>query len=441
MPYSINDKANLETLTLIIHGTFAADESWWKPGHNGESTFADRLESALERKGFPGTVWNPTLMADLDYRDFSWSGKNLHTERVKGARKLCDSLSGLATKTKATVDKPLTVNIVAHSHGGNVALEALKHLDPRIRIGKVALMGTPLMSFVPSLRIVRLLLSCILLLVLIAVVLSPVVGLLPSTSESPRSPVPSIWLYPIVVTLGIVMYGWVFWLLAFLADWTWRILSSPILALRGRWNGQSYGPSARNLQRVLQDKKILLLTSYQDEAELMLKLGSAPRRLYVELINSRWSKPTLWNKLVLSLERICLRPIIVGLFFRVSETVLERFALGFPWLQVLFFDFEMADLKEGKEYPSSLLDQRDVTEALLPVLVRKEAEARHPSIFALKAEKVEGVDRHVATLRDSLAAVIANISHQIKLRHSLYYESPDIVDQLANAIVSESVRT
>ena len=131
-------------VTLVVHGTYAAQAKWWRLGTNGEATFADRLEDELSRRGLSGTVWKPALAEGLDYSSFAWSGRNRHRHRIRGASGLSSSLNELAQRVAATPSEPLTVNFVAHSHGGNVVLEALRHLRPNVRVGRIALLGTPL---------------------------------------------------------------------------------------------------------------------------------------------------------------------------------------------------------------------------------------------------------------------------------------------------------
>jgi hypothetical protein len=150
-------------LTVIVHGTFAAEEKWWRLGTDGEKTFADRLEQELSLRGASGTVWNPELVNRFDYSLFTWSGRNRHRDRVKAARGLSRTLNHLAQHVEATPREPLTVNFVAHSHGGNVVLEALRHIGPNVRIGRIALLGTPLITARPAFRIARFVFSTILL--------------------------------------------------------------------------------------------------------------------------------------------------------------------------------------------------------------------------------------------------------------------------------------
>lgn len=54
-------------VTLIVHGTFARDECWWRLSDGfGVPTFADRLESTLADRGCTGSVWQPP--AGLGFR-------------------------------------------------------------------------------------------------------------------------------------------------------------------------------------------------------------------------------------------------------------------------------------------------------------------------------------------------------------------------------------
>lgn len=143
------------TVTLIIHGTFARDETWWRRGNAGAIEFADRLEAALAAKGLQNTVWDPVLNHGFSYDDFSWSGENRHSQRVKGAKNLCAKLAELAKCMGATIENPLSVNLVSHSHGGNVCLEMLRYLPRTVSINKFVTLGTPLIACKPAARLIR----------------------------------------------------------------------------------------------------------------------------------------------------------------------------------------------------------------------------------------------------------------------------------------------
>ncbi|MGH7162446.1 MAG: esterase/lipase family protein, partial [Planctomycetota bacterium] len=200
-------------LTLVVHGTFARDEAWWRPG---EGSFAARLESALDGRGMPGTVWKPALDAGLAPEDFAWSGGNRHSDRVEGARKLRASLARLAAAG------PVVVNFVAHSHGGNVVLEALRRLAPGVRVGRVVLLGTPLVATRPALRLLRLALFA----VVVALVVTLAAGTLLAAFGAVEGAAPAM----LAITFGAaIFYGWTFVLLAGAGDAAWRLLCAPFL--------------------------------------------------------------------------------------------------------------------------------------------------------------------------------------------------------------------
>ena len=123
--------------------------------------FADQLEDALARRGLAGTVWRPAAAVGLSPEAFAWSGDNSHAARVAGSRRLADALRETAKRLGATRETPLAVNAVAHSHGGNVALEAVRCLAdaPEVRFRRLVCLGTPLIEFRASLRPFRFLLA------------------------------------------------------------------------------------------------------------------------------------------------------------------------------------------------------------------------------------------------------------------------------------------
>jgi len=94
---------------------------WFEKG----SQFRKGLEAQL--KGLP---------LDYSLRWFCWSGANSIFERNRAATKL-------ATELKADLkDRSATPIIIAHSHGGNVALRALSQLEDASRVRLVTL-ATP----------------------------------------------------------------------------------------------------------------------------------------------------------------------------------------------------------------------------------------------------------------------------------------------------------
>jgi len=101
---------------ILVHGTFAAPKpgvtQWYEGDPARTDSFAGRVEATLRAAhDSRTTVW----------RHFTWSGKNEHQEREKAAAALCDEI------TRVRADSPdEEVCLIAHSHGGNVALKALE---------------------------------------------------------------------------------------------------------------------------------------------------------------------------------------------------------------------------------------------------------------------------------------------------------------------------
>lgn len=442
-----------KTVTLIIHGTFAKQAEWWRLGNDGHSTFADRLESELSGRGLSGTVWKPALAEGFDYPSLSWSGLNRHRDRVRGALQLSSSLNQFAERVQATADAPLTVNFVAHSHGGNVVLEALRHLQPNVRVGRVALLGTPLVTVRPAFRIAQFIFSTILLalLFLLVVVLLIHFGSFVFTGhffEASRiieregrviretgGGITSTLLFP----LALIGYGWIFWALGNLLDVIWRIicrLGQPVAWLRGKARSLVYGPSPRKLATILGGRPILLVTSYNDEADLLLQVGSAPAQLYREYVATEFS---ITGR---ALEFVFLRPFVQGVLLKALEMMLEVLSLGFsPW-RALVQNFEVASLDEQPYYPA-------------PLLVSERLDV-HPKTGAPEALGVEptrhdrgmvssAVGRH--NLPRSLQEVTEELKRQVQLRHSTYYTDDAVIARVAafltgaEASAPEPVRT
>ena len=415
-----------KTVTLIIHGTFAAGETWWRLGEGNNTTFADRLEVALAKRGLQGSVWKPVLDCGFKYDAFSWSGENRHKARQTGARKLIASLKLMADQCEAEGRGRLRVNLVAHSHGGNVVLEALRQLPNKIEIGRVILLGTPLLAVKPSLRLLRLIVAYLLFSFILLMGILLLMKLISPSSFADISYVE----VGLGIPLLIIFYGWLFYLLAEAGDIVWRILTAPFSLLTGRWAGQVYGPRAAIARKTLRNHPAVLFTSHFDEAALLLAVCSAPRQLYVEYVSARLSTVRLF------LERLLFRPVAVGLILRCVEVLLERAALGVSRMGLLFFDYEMADLDKGREYPKSVVTRRDVTEELRPTIQKKRLSLALAASSDEMREAAPGEDRHVVSLKNALETAGRDIMSQVRLRHSLYYDNDVITELIAEELTA-----
>jgi hypothetical protein len=115
-------------MTIIVHGTWAATQTWWRQGSNNFWDFVNGRVRNLY--GGPGC--------------FRWSGNNSHAARVSAAKAL---LRWTQQQSYNNLD------VVAHSHGGNVCLLATR---AGLKINRLFLLGTPIRTeYLPDLRNVR----------------------------------------------------------------------------------------------------------------------------------------------------------------------------------------------------------------------------------------------------------------------------------------------
>ena len=117
---------NLEYVITLVHGTFAKDAPWVRP----DSGFARGLGAQIKGK--------------VTFKTFDWSGINTHQVRHAEATRLATQL-----------DEQLRFSpncrhlVVAHSHGGNIALYAQDDLRIRGRVSGIVTLGTPFIECKP----------------------------------------------------------------------------------------------------------------------------------------------------------------------------------------------------------------------------------------------------------------------------------------------------
>jgi hypothetical protein len=137
---------------ILVHGTWAqpveGKHQWYQraEGPAAEQSFVMKLDDALARHGSGARCW---AHCDADNGPFHWSGDNNWLARTAGAASLSTYMSDLALKG-------WKFHVVAHSHGGNVLIEALSNeigIFPRSSshfIGKLATLGTPFIDTISS---------------------------------------------------------------------------------------------------------------------------------------------------------------------------------------------------------------------------------------------------------------------------------------------------
>ena len=149
---------------IIVHGTWAEPQPgvirWYQPGDGTTAAggFVSKLDAALQKRGSPARCWAHCAHAD---QFFNWPGENSWIARTQAA-------SGLAAYVTKLRNDGWCCHIVAHSHGGNVVLEALPQITtalpnaspgkmlPNASSGKIVTLGTPFMDTMsPILKEIR----------------------------------------------------------------------------------------------------------------------------------------------------------------------------------------------------------------------------------------------------------------------------------------------
>jgi pimeloyl-ACP methyl ester carboxylesterase len=115
-----------ELVVTMIHGTFAKNAPWTQP----DSPFSKALSV-----GFKGRI---TL------KPFIWSGANSLFGRISESMSLAEHLKQLQFAYPYARQV-----LIAHSHGGNVALYALQQLPDGNNVDGVACLGTPFLHATP----------------------------------------------------------------------------------------------------------------------------------------------------------------------------------------------------------------------------------------------------------------------------------------------------
>ena len=222
-----------------MHGTNDADTDdhgsrWWQQG----SRFTTSLVEHLARHGFP----------DAEIRPVHWSGANSDFDRMAGAATLAAALKDLAASGRPHA-------VLAHSHGGNVTMEALARAPQSAALGSVVTFGTPF--FERSLKLVPRIIA--LFQVVLGVVILPVM----------------LWYLVAVFSAGTTKWVeaiLVFGGLATVAAWC---------LYRGLTRLNYRRRSIRNLASRLEPSRWLVIHSPRDEAMRLLEAAGAISPRYV----------------------------------------------------------------------------------------------------------------------------------------------------------------
>jgi hypothetical protein len=116
----MNDESNRTLHIVLVHGT-------WGRGLLRPQPIAPWCqEGSFFRNGLLRSFQQSMPNVRLSISVFNWSGANSILERAKAAQELVTFLGNIGGGE--------TVFIIAHSHGGNVAIRAVGKLDDPSRV-------------------------------------------------------------------------------------------------------------------------------------------------------------------------------------------------------------------------------------------------------------------------------------------------------------------
>ncbi len=452
-----------EQITVFVHGTFgnpwyddpearpssdALVRPWWRlAGEGEEPTMADRVREILDGidPSLADTVWYPgsdPRDGDLSYRDVGeWSGTNSHKARRQAARDLARALRTLADRRGCGPERPLMVNFVAHSHGGNVVLESLHYLGDEVSPRQVCMLGTPLTwrFFDPRLFYLVYILPLYVLLLDLAE---------PYWQGYTASVTATTWSVQWLTGWGIfflVLTPVFLWLVALLH----RVFRRAFGLLP--WDSPAYGPRPEELERKLRGRPAVLFISPEDEADLMLQLGAAPIDAYRAIVRNR---PTLRGGRTVTqrllrvaaryVELAFVRPLSYAGLIPIVEILLERIGLGFSLMEVLFFNHEMVTWTGARTYEDKQILTKHVSEHALRKRVLRVELSESPIPAGTRSGQRPGSEddkERIDALRGALIGTLSGLKSQVRLRHSGYYESGEVIEQVALAIAAEGPAT
>jgi hypothetical protein len=135
---------------IIVHGTWAAPKpdkaQWYQPIDRGgvPDGFVSKLNNALQERGSSARCW---AHCTLGKHFFQWSGENSWIARMRAA-------SALAAYVRQLQIEGWRCHIVAHSHGGNVVIDALSQIAAADQSDghslKIVTLGTPFIDISSS---------------------------------------------------------------------------------------------------------------------------------------------------------------------------------------------------------------------------------------------------------------------------------------------------
>lgn len=294
-----------DRVVTIVHGTYGRHAEWMQDGEPLPEALLDQLsgQTALRR--------------------FCWRGRNRHTDRAKAGADLEAELKELVETYPAAEH-----HVIAHSHGGNVAMYAVGNDDGALSDVRVTTLGTPFLSMVKR-PVSRGLLA--LALFGSAVFLGNLLQWVFAVHEYETSSVAGLWLlYYSSASAIAVVAG----LLLLISSFMYRrsTESGWLSLLRGRPVGAE---AVRVSSPTLDDERLFVVRAQGDEAAALLGAGQLGSFLLRKALALGRSKATKW------IVGLALVAIILGPEEGTAAEVIAWIAVG-PMIAISMAAFLLA---------------------------------------------------------------------------------------------------
>jgi hypothetical protein len=116
----------MQAIITLIHGTWARGAAWTRP----ESALCQSLRETAARKD-----------VQVEFKSHTWRGSNSFKSREEAARTLADRLRQDFEQSPGALHF-----LIGHSHGGNIAIDAVRAHGIEDRVSGIVTMSTPFVS-------------------------------------------------------------------------------------------------------------------------------------------------------------------------------------------------------------------------------------------------------------------------------------------------------
>jgi pimeloyl-ACP methyl ester carboxylesterase len=207
------------------------------------------------------------LGPDTIFEQFRWSGANSHVARLSAAANLRAFLKGVRRK-----NAPIKLFVVAHSHGGNIALYAAHQME--IGVDAVVCLGTPFIRCVPRSFPDTLLRHVLLMGVLMAPVSLLFLSILFEWVSEIRNDILGSIIFAVLATASLIVILYAIWFVCrLLLNGGFREFFHPVERMRRFFQSQAYRLSDLLTVSVPLNLRVFAAWTEPDEAFAVLHVS------------------------------------------------------------------------------------------------------------------------------------------------------------------------